>query len=138
LFFDGLNRQSGNDLTLAMLYWLRSVEFQDDGDVVAVRPLQPIDFSELRNLDLIQLFTLRAFVVHNTLTAAELGMILRVLPDRSGLILESLINLALIERVHTDGATKRDTLDTAVDRFRLSRVVLHPVRERLRSAHIIY
>ncbi|KPJ86497.1 MAG: hypothetical protein AMS18_15450 [Gemmatimonas sp. SG8_17] len=138
LYFDSLCRQSGNDLTLTMLYWLRSVEFQEDGDVVAVRPLQPISFAELRNLDLVQLFTLRAFVMHNTLTAAELGMVLRLTPDRGVLILESLMNLALIERVDTVGAARRDTVDTAVDRFKLGRVVLHPVLERLRSAHIIY
>ncbi len=138
LFFDGLCRHSGNDLSLTMLYWLRSVQFAEDGDAVSVRPVQPISFAQLRQLDLAQLFALRAFVVHNTLTAAELGSVLRVAVDRAVLLLESLINLALIERVHADGATVDHPIDAAADRFRLSRIVIYPVLERLRGAHVIY
>ncbi|UCG86563.1 MAG: hypothetical protein JSW71_22140 [Gemmatimonadota bacterium] len=138
LFFDSLGRHGGDDLTLTMLYWLRSVEFQEDGDVVAVRPLQPISFAQLRSLELVQLFALKAFMVHNTLTAAELGTALRATPDRAALILESLINLALIERVPADGAVLGHAIDTAADRFKLTRVVVYPVAERLRGARIMY
>jgi hypothetical protein len=138
LFFDNLCRHSGNDLTLTMLYWLRAVQFVEDGDAVTVRPVQPISFAQLRQLGLAQLFALRAFVVHNTLTAAELGSILRVTVDRAVLLLESLINLALIEPVHADGAMGDQPIEAAADRFRLSRVVLYPVLERLRGAHVIY
>jgi len=138
LFFDNLCRHSGNDLSLTMLYWLRSVQFEDDEDVVTVRPLEPISFVQLRHLDLAQLFALRAFVVHNTLTAAELGLVLRVTVDRAVLLLESLINLAVIERVHADRIKVDQPSDAAADRFRLSRVVLYPVLDRLRGAHVIY
>ncbi len=137
IYFDALHRHSGNDIALALLYWLLSVEFRDDGDLVSVRPFEGISFGQLKQLDLERLFALKALVLHNTLTAAELAVILRISIDRCGLILETLLNLALIERAGGDG-TSLDQIDTVTERFRLSRFVVHPVVQRLRDARVLY
>jgi hypothetical protein len=138
LFFDGLFKHAGGGIALTLLYWLRSVEFEEDGDVVSVLPFQPMSFGQLNRLDLPRLFSLKAFVLHNTLTASELARILRIPIDRSALIVEALLGLALIERAEVDAAVVDEPEDCAVERFRLSRLVLHPVVERLRSARILY
>jgi hypothetical protein len=138
IYFDALFRQSGDDIALGLLYWLRSVDFRDEGDMVVVRPFQAMNFNQLKRLDLPGLFALKAFVIHNTLTAAELAGILRIPVERGALILEALLNLALIERVGRDGVPSDQPPDTALDRFRLSRLVIYPVVQRLRDARVLY
>jgi hypothetical protein len=138
MFFDGVFRHAGGGIALTLLYWLRSVEFEDEGDVVAVRPVQSMNFSQLEKLDLPRLFSLKAFVLHNTLTAGELARILRVPIEPCALILEALFTLALIERAQVDGIAANEPVDYAAERFRLSRLVVHPVIERLRRVRILY
>ena len=138
VYFDALFKHTNGTIGLSLLYWLRSVEFEDDDDVVAVRPLKPLVFDQLAKLDLPRLFSLKAFVVHNTLTACELATILRVPVDRSRLILSALLRLAVIERVQPAGTESNEPADCANERFRLNRLVVHPVVERLRGARILY
>jgi len=135
IYFDGVFKNAGGGIALTLLYWLRSVEFEEDGDVVAVQPFKPISFAQLGRLDLPRQFSLKAFVLHNTLTAEELSRILRLPVERSALILESLLRLALIERTPAAAAP---AVDCAKERFRLNRLVVFPVVERLRAARILY
>ena len=58
--------------------------------------------------------------------------------DRAALIIEALLRFAVIERVHTDGEEPGGPVDCAKERFKLSRLVVHPVCELLRGARILY
>jgi hypothetical protein len=138
IYFDALHRYTRNNIALALLYWLRSVEFQEDGDLVLVRPLKAINFDQLKHLELERLFALKALVLHNTLTAVELGTILRIPVERSALIFETLLNIGLIERVSAENTFAEQPIDATVDRLRLKRLVMYPVTQRLHDARVLY
>jgi hypothetical protein len=138
VYFDAVFKHTGGHIGLTLLYWVRSVEFENGGDVVAIKPLNPMSFDQLSRLDLPRQFSLKAFVLHNTLTAEELAAILRVSPDGAALILEALLRLAVIERIQTDGSELSGAVDCAKDSFRLSRLVSFPVIEQLRGSRILY
>lgn len=137
-YFDAVFRNAGDSIALTMLYWLRSVEFEEHEDVVAVKPFQPLSFDQLNKLDLLRLFSLKAFVLHNTLTAGELAEVLRIPIERSVLIFEALLRLAVIERSPVDRPAAGESVDCTKDRFRLSRLVVHPVVALLRAGRILY
>jgi hypothetical protein len=138
VYFDAIFKHTGGHIGLALLYWVRSVEFENGGDVVAIKPLNPMSFDQLKRLDLPRQFTLKAFLLHNTLTAEELATILRAPFGRAELILEALLRHAVIERIEVDGKEPGGPVDCARDRFRLNRLVVFPVAEVLRGNRILY
>lgn len=140
-FFERLYRLSGQNILLALCYWLRSCDFKTKAGTLSVKPLQPLDFAFLQSFGRDRAFALHAFILHNTLTLEEHQRIFRYTEQHSTFILESLLNLRLIERLKTGTASENQSDDERIRRgvrYRLRPILLHPVIEYLRSQNILH
>jgi hypothetical protein len=138
-FFDSMFKAADQQIALGLFYWLKASHVDEEEDAIQVRPLEILDFAFLAHLDLTRLFTLKAFVVHRTLSLDELGQLLRLPPDQGILILESLLSLQLIEPVPAPVSEGRtDPPDVTTQRFRLRRLVVRPVLAHLMSKRMVY
>ncbi|MDH3457044.1 MAG: hypothetical protein OER90_09395, partial [Gemmatimonadota bacterium] len=139
-YFDSLHRHSGEDVMLALFYWLRSVDFTANVDTLTIAPVKPLSFRFLRDFDLQRTFTLKAFVVHNSLTPEEHATIFRMTTEQSTVLLESLLTLRLIEPVPSDNQPINTSARQPVTpgrRYRLRRLILHPILEHLKDRNVI-
>lgn len=139
-YFDRLYRLSGQNVMLALYYWLRSTDFEVEEGALVIRQPQPLDFGFLKSFDLARAFTLKAFIVHNTLTLEEHNLIFRLNEEQGTFLLESLLNQRMIEPVPVGPEQTVDVHGPIVSgvRYRISPLLVHPVTEHLRSRHIIY
>ena len=137
-FFDRLYRLSGQNILLALLYWLRAVEFDPKNDTMLVNALEPINFSFLESLDLNRAFTLKSFLIHRTLTIEEHMRIFKTSRPDSTIILESLLNLSIIEPLHMEEHASRHFRITPNLPYRIHPLIVHPVTQFLKKLHIIY
>ncbi|MFQ5569672.1 MAG: hypothetical protein ACE5G0_08345 [Rhodothermales bacterium] len=141
VYFDRLFRWSGQNVMLALFYWLRSTDFEAEEGMLTVRPVRPLSFRFFAGFDLARAFTLKAFMLHNTLTLEEHSRIFRMTDAESTYILESLLNLRLIEPC--DSKTYRESIPFPArifpsQRYRLHALILHPTFELLRERNIVY
>ncbi len=154
LYFDELARVSGQNLTLALVYWLRSVRIDSDGEVVRVHQPAKLSFVFLDAFDRAGAFTLKAFLDHRSLTIRELSQVMGGVPIRSAIEqFERVGNVLLIEPMPT---TKRAAPDAtrpasafgerppvffasadADVRYRLRPVVIQPVADYLRRQNVL-
>ncbi len=81
---------------LAMFYWLRSADFAAE-ETLTIEPIDALSFRFLDAFDLARTFTLKALVIHNTLSLDEHARIFRLDEEQSTIQLESLLTLRLIE-----------------------------------------
>ncbi len=139
MYFDSLSKVSGGSILLALFYWLRSADFAAEDDVLTVKPVRPLGFRFLSTLDLTRSFTLKAFLIHNTLTQDEHARVLRLPDDESVFVLESLLNQRIIESASSshDGAGGSARVEPS-GRYQIRPLMIHPVTEHLRSRNIIY
>jgi hypothetical protein len=139
-YFDSLHRHSGEDVMLALFYWLRSTDFAGSDDTLTIAPIEPLSFRFLRTFELQRTFTLKAFVVHNSLTPEEHATIFRMTTEQSTVLLESLLTLRLIEPMPSDSQpidTSARQPVTPGRRYRLRRLILHPVLEHLKGRNLV-
>ena len=137
-FFDRLYRLSGQNVLLALVYWLHSVEFDKESDTLLVNALEPINFGFLETLDLNRAFTLKSFLIHRTLTLEEHVHVFRTTASESTIILESLLNLGIIEPASKADNTDRHFRIKPDLPYRIHPLIVHPVTEFLKKLHIIY
>lgn len=138
-YFDQLSRLTGQNLLLALFYWVRSVQLDADTSTVRVRAIDPISFAFIDAFTLSQSFTLKAFLDHATLTLAEHDRIFRVSRQESHHMFESLGNLLVIEPAGTAERVSQFVFTTIDDdqRYRIRPLVVHPVLTHLRSKNIV-
>ncbi len=137
-FFDRLHRLSGQNILLALLYWLRSVEFDNEQDTLYVNTIEPINFSFLDTLDLSRAFTLKSFLTHGTLTRQDHMRVYKLGQAESTFILESLLNLRIIEPAFQDPDEKIHYRIEPNHPYRLHPLIVYPVLELLKRRHIVY
>ena len=137
-FFDRLYKLSGQNILLAILYWLRSVEFDSEKDTLLVNAIEPINFSFLDTLDLQRAFTLKSFLIHGTLTLQEHMRVFKRSQTESTFILESLLNLRIIEPSIPASEEKIHFRIETDQPYRIHPLIAHPVLELLKKRHIIY
>ncbi len=138
-YFDRLWKASGQNIMLALYYWIRSADFSEDQSTLNVRPLKPLSFDFMSGLDLNQAFSLKAFILHKRLSLDDHCRIFNMSKDSSTAILESLLNLHLIEAVPL--AERRPAEGVHVKRdaiYRLKPMLIHPVTAYLQSKNIVY
>ncbi len=66
-YFDDLNKIAKSNISLALLYWLRSTSVVS-GNTIAINGLRDIDFSFLNSYTLDKLFGLTQLVLHDGLS----------------------------------------------------------------------
>ncbi|MDX1430121.1 MAG: hypothetical protein R3282_07535, partial [Rhodothermales bacterium] len=137
-FFDRLWKASGQNIMLALYYWIRSADFSSVDGVLHVQPLRPLNFDFLARFDLDHAFTLKAFFLHKTLSLDDHCRIFHMGKEGSTAILESLLNWRLIEpvphseRVQADYHVQREAI------YRLKPLLIFPVTVFLQSKNIVY
>lgn len=145
-FFDGLYRASGPHPLLALLYWLRSADFEAKADTLTLRPVRPLDFGFIAQFDLPRAFALKALLQHGSLTLDEHDRVFRTTREESFLLFESLHNLRLIRRVHNDGAgwatgrngqAERPETVHEEARYQLHPLAVAPVAAALRTRNML-
>lgn len=136
-YFDLLHKVSGENIMLALFYWIRSADFTAEEETLTVQPLEPLNFSFLQRFDLTRAFTLIAFLRHNTLTLEEHNRLFRMTDAENTYVLESLLNMRLIEPCRTDLEIRTGRIVPG-ERYCLHPLILHPVIEYLKGKHIIY
>ncbi len=140
-FFDQLHEASHQNVALALLYWLRSVEPQEDENGLRVKPLRPLSFRVLDELTLEQAFALKAFLIHSTLTVEEYSRVARVSVADGADIIESLGNASLIEPVEPPPERKSDVYFEAVSPtvpYRIRPLLVAPIIDRLEADNIVH
>ncbi|MEM9665216.1 MAG: hypothetical protein AAF970_09795 [Bacteroidota bacterium] len=137
-YFNKLHRLCGQNILLGLLYWLRSANFEAKPDVLTLTPPEALDFSFLGTIDLATAFTLKTFLLHNTLTLEEHNRIFRMNSAKSTFILEALLNRRIIDPCAPDHFVEQTGVIVSGERYRISPFLIHPVTEQLRSRRIVY
>lgn len=86
LFFDELNQFAQSNISLALLYWLRSTISFEDNTVVIGR-IKNIRFDFLNTLDTASIFTLHTLLLHDGLTVSEHAAIFHQAEKQSRMVL---------------------------------------------------
>ncbi len=94
-YFSQLEEQSGGNLSIALLYWLSSIERVSD-EKFSIAPLNLLDHSFLYQFPLEELMTLAAVLLSDSLTAAQHALIFRQSQRLSELILHRLCNSGIL------------------------------------------
>jgi hypothetical protein len=123
LFFKDLNELSRGNITVAMLFWQRSIQ-EVLSDKLVVYPQIKIDFSFLYQLSYEELFTLAAFMQHEILNEEQHALIFHQNIKKSALIFNRLRNNGII-LVHTNGYYIHPFLYRAIISTLKSKNILH-------------
>ncbi len=140
-YFDRLFHLSGQNVMLALFYWLCSTDFEAEEGVLTIQPIEALSFRFFESFDMARAFTLKAFMLHNTLTLEEHNRIFRMTDAESTFLLESLLNLRLIDPCRMDA--RRDAAGNPNrifpdERYRLHPLILHRTFQLLRERNIIH
>jgi hypothetical protein len=139
-YFDRLHTQCGSNIALALFYWVRSVEHDEEAMAMHVRPAKDLNFGFLERFSMQQAFVLQSLLDHGTLTIEEYSEISQLPDDTCLELFESLGNALLIEPT-TAAPQDTGSLFVTVDpgrRYRLRPLVIHPVMKHLQSRNILH
>ncbi|MEZ4698013.1 MAG: hypothetical protein R2832_16470 [Rhodothermales bacterium] len=140
-YFDRLARVAGQNIQLALFYWIRSAVFPEGTDEVHIQPIEALKFDTLSRYTMQQAFSLEAFLFHKTLSLTEHNDVLR-LSERDGtMLIEALLNARLLMRVRAADEERDAVMNGQIqqqDRFRIRPILLHPVRSALSARHLVY
>jgi hypothetical protein len=73
-FFSNLNQFAQSNISLALLYWLRSTK-SVEGNTIIMSRNKALDFTFLNNLDNDSIFTLHALILHDSLNVEEHSLV---------------------------------------------------------------
>ncbi|NNE70194.1 MAG: AAA family ATPase, partial [Rhodothermales bacterium] len=133
-FFDALYKIAGQSPTRALFEWIRAGTFSEDGTVLVLDPIKPISFGYLQQFENDIAFTMRSFILHNSLTVEEHAQLFRTSQAGSLMAFETLLSAGLIESLEP---SKRVAIEAGV-RYRVRRLVLEPVVRSLQERHFVY
>ena len=139
-YFDRLFSIAGQDIMMALFYWIRSVQMTDDGSTLHVQWFTPIRFDFMTAFSIDQAFALKAILERGTLTVAQHAETNLMSMQESRRIMESLGNALLIEPVLPDSSPTRFDF-TAVSEglpYRIRPLLVHPVLSFLRQRNIVH
>ena len=135
VYFERLHHASGENVMLALFYWLQSARFNEAEDTLAIEPMRPLRFKFFESFDLARAFTLKDLLLHHSLTLQEHSCVFRMTTEESIYQLEGLLNIRLIVP-DEDGAGSTRIVPGV--RYRLHPLILHPTCRLLADRHIIY
>ncbi len=94
-YFEKLTEMAEGNASIAMILWIRSIRDFDNASFY-IRPLEITSIEMIEDLSPQVLFTLAAFVLHNTLSDSDLSMILNITKEESRLMLIRLRSRGLL------------------------------------------
>ncbi len=124
IYFKSLAEISKENIFVALLYWLRSLE-PSKNELLMVNPVSEIDLGIVRDFSLEQALVLIAVLQHDNLTAAELSAILDRDLIQTRLELEILWNDNILE------------FNQESERFRINPIGLNVVEEMLEGRGLL-
>ena len=130
-FFDDLFQVTGGNMRAAVFFWLNALEFQDQEERVHVRPCMRLNYDFIRDFEREYLFTLAELINHGGLSVREHSEVFRIDPDRSRAILESLMQMRLVE-------IDQSSSDHEAWTYSVNSVLVHPVVQNLLSLNALY
>jgi len=138
-FFDRLHRMSQGSIAMAILLWLRALDFTSQKGKVLVKPPHNVRFAFLEELDLQMDFSLMAFLDHGSLTLGEYARIFRTSSEEAWQVFEVLRARMLLEPLSKETSLPRAlrTIDPAT-RYRIPPILGEVVSQRLRSHNILH
>lgn len=100
-FFKELNRFSDSNISIALLYWLRSTR-EVKNNTIYIGRLSGFDFSFLKNIETGNILTLHSLIIHERLTLEEHSILFNQSIDQSRLDLITLEDRGIINRDEND------------------------------------
>lgn len=140
-YFDSLFTASGQNIMIAIFYWLLSVRYRSDPPAISVKALPELNFDSLANLSVTELFALKAFLEHGSLTVLEYCQISTVDENVGFEIFESLGNAMLVERARDEEAGIMDLEFERIERggrYRVRPLLAQPIIRGLRAKNIVH
>ncbi len=140
IYFERLHRLSGENVMLTLFYWLQSTDFKAEEGILTINTVNPLSFRFFESFDMARAFTMKAFILHHTLTLEDHNRIFRMDDAQSTYLLESLLNLGLIEPSSPEA--RRDAVGNPIrivvgERYRLHPLILHPTLQLLKERNIV-
>ena len=139
-WFDRLFAACGQNIMLALLYWVRAVELEAAGAGMRVMPLRALNFRFIDALPLEHSFALKALLEHATLTVGEYSDVAAVSMDTARDVFGSLANSFLIEPVEVDEPLVGFDIATIdlTQRYRVRTLIVNPIVEHLQARNIVH
>jgi hypothetical protein len=140
-YFDDFFAASGQNVMLAVFYWILSVRYVPEGPSVRVMPLPRLKFELLSRLSVPELFALKAFLEHATLTLGEYIEVSGLDDDAAFEVFESLGNSRIIELARDEDSGLMDLEFERIERagrYRLRPLLVQPVIRSLRERNIVH
>jgi len=100
-FFKELNRFSDSNISIALLYWLRSTR-EVKNNTIYIGRLSGFDFSFLKNIESDNILTLHSLIIHERLNLEEHSTLFNQSIDQSRLDLTTLEDRGIINRDEKD------------------------------------
>ncbi len=135
VYFERLHHASGENVMLALFYWLQSARFNEAKDMLTIEPVRPLRFKFFESFDLARAFTLKDLLLHHSLTLQEHSCVFRMTTEESIYQLEGLLNMQLII---PDGDGAGSTRIVPGVPYRLHPLIVHPTYKLLADRHIIH
>tara|TARA_R110000868_G_scaffold37111_14_gene131631 strand:- start:41407 stop:44448 length:3042 start_codon:yes stop_codon:yes gene_type:complete len=122
-YFQKLTSLAEGNATVAMILWIRSIKEFNDSHFI-LESLDIINMASLDGLDSLSLFTLSAFILHDSLTPAELAMVLNDTESNCEMTISRLASRGLLVGSNKY-YTVNDLIYRQVVRILRSRNILH-------------
>jgi hypothetical protein len=138
-FFDRLHRMSEGSIAMAILLWLKSVDFTSREGWLRVQASRPIRFTFMEGMDLTLDFALKAFLEHGSLTMEEYGEVFGTSKEEAYQVLEALRSRVLVEPVGFRGKPpfQQEGVKEG-ERYRVPEIMSQVVANRLKNRNILH
>lgn len=91
LYFSQLNNVTGGNITIALLYWMRSTAKVTE-DTIYINSLSNLNLQFVKSISKSKLTTIRSLIIHNGLNVKEYAHLFRISEEESSYILNQLLN----------------------------------------------
>lgn len=124
LFFEKITKLAEGNATVAMIFWIRSIkEFTESH--FTIEAFKATDIERLDSLDSTALFALNAFILHDTLNADELALVLNSNKRECEMIISRLTSRGILVPNKKGEFTLNDLVYRQIVRLLKLRNILH-------------
>lgn len=122
-FFKLLHKHSNGNISLAQLYWIRSMSATDEKNLT-IKEIDDFDYSFIKNLSAEALFALQALILHDGLTIGDFAVVMHESKAECRKILISMLERGLLIQPHK--------------KYNINPAIYKPVHDYLSSKNFIH